>query len=98
MAGSHGNGKEEKKEEGAAVATESHDEGHMLGKFLERHHFKDEEVAEVVSGIKEKTGYPKPAYRYRVAVEAIHAYIEDAYFWTIEELEAGWSFNRFHKI
>lgn len=96
----HGNGKdgkggkEEKKEPAHA---ESHDEGHMLGKYLKDYHF-DEEEAEVVSGIKEKTGYPKPNYRYRVAVEAIHAYMEDAYFWTIEELEAGWSYNRFHKI
>ena len=57
-----------------------------------------QEEAELVSGVKEKTNYPAPAYRYRIVVEAVHAYIEEAYYWTMDELELGWSFNKFDKI
>jgi len=58
----------------------------------------EEETAELVSEVTEKTGYPIPDYRYRLVVEAIHAYIEEAYFWTMDELQLGWSFNKFLKI
>ena len=68
------------------------------GSLLKKYNFAKQEEAELVSGVKEKTGYPDPAYRYRVVVEAIHAYIEEAYYWTIDELEMGWSFNKFIKI
>lgn len=70
---------------------------HGGGSLLKRYKFTEEE-AELVSGIKEKTGYPAPQYRYRISVEAIHAYLEEAYFWTIDELELGWSYNKFDKI
>ncbi len=75
-------------------------EGHGAGavNWLKEYNFGDEEEAELVSGVKEKTGYPAPAYRYRIVVEAIHAYLEEVYFWTLDELEMGWSFNKFDKI
>lgn len=69
-------------------------QGNLLGKY----NFKQEEEAELVSGVKEKTGYPAPIHRYRIVVEAVHAYIEEAYFWTLDELEMGWSFNKFDKL
>ncbi len=65
--------------------------------LLKKYNFEQEE-AEFVSQITEKTNYPKPSYRYRIVVEAINAYIEEAYFWTLDELEMGWSFNKFDKI
>src|SRR3989338_8533198 len=73
------------------------------GRLLKKYSFvndknEGEESAELVSGVKEKTGYPNPEFRYRLVVEAIHAYIEEAYYWTIDELEMGWSFNKFIKI
>ncbi len=58
----------------------------------------NEEVAELHSGVKETTGFPSPEYRFRIVVEAINLPIEEAYFWTIDELRYGWSFNRFVKI
>ncbi|MBI2143913.1 hypothetical protein HYU17_02050 [Candidatus Woesearchaeota archaeon] len=66
--------------------------------LLEKYHF-EEETAELVSGIpNEKTGYPAPEFRHRVVVEAINAYIEEAYFWTIDEIRLGRNFNKFVKI
>ncbi|MBI2145601.1 hypothetical protein HYU18_04755, partial [Candidatus Woesearchaeota archaeon] len=73
-------------------------EGHGGGNLLARYRFGKEEQAELVSGVKEPTGYPDPAFRYRISVEAIHAYLEEAYYWTLDELELGWSFNKFDKI
>ena len=73
-------------------------EAHVPGSLLKRYNFANQEEAELVSGVTEKTGYPAPAFRYRIVVEAIHAYLEAAYYWTIEELEMGWSFNKFIKI
>lgn len=58
----------------------------------------DEEKAELVSGVTEPTGYPSPYYRYRIVVEAVHAYLEETYYWTLDELELSWSFNKFDKI
>ena len=72
--------------------------------LLKKYDFKkpdgnaNEEEAELVSGVKEKTGYPSPDYRYRIVVEAVHAYLEEAYYWTLDELEMGWSFNKFDKL
>ncbi len=95
----------DEKGHGAAEHAHSHiDEGHATGSLLKKYNFvnpkgeADEEKAELVSGIKEPTGYPNPSYRYRVSVEAIHAYLEEAYYWTLDELELGWSFNKFDKI
>ena len=82
----------------AAPAHKKHESHHELGKLLGKYKFKDEESAELVSGVFEKTGYPKPLRRYRIVVEAIHAYLEEAYYWTIDELEMSWSFNKFEKI
>ena len=66
-------------------------------KLLDTYNFKEEE-AELVSGFKEKTGFPNPDYFYRLVVESINLPIEEAYFWTIDELRYGWSYNRFVKI
>ncbi len=66
--------------------------------LLKRYNFGEEETAELVSGVPEKTGYPKSSYRYNIVVEAINAYIEEAYFWTIDQLKLGASFNKFVKI
>ncbi len=66
--------------------------------LLKRYKFGEEEEAELVSEVIEKTGYPAPDYRYRIVVEAVHAYLEEAYFWTLDELQLGWSFNKFIKI
>ncbi len=79
-------------------------EGDEKGSLLKKYWFRDskgeadEEEAELHSGVKEKTGFPKPEYRYRMVVEAINLPIEEAYFWTIDELRYGWSFNKFVKI
>ena len=66
--------------------------------LLKRYYFDEEESAELVNGFKEKTGFPKPEYFYRTVVEAINLPIEEAYFWTMDELRYGWSYNRFVKI
>jgi hypothetical protein len=66
--------------------------------LLKKYFFNSEEEAELVSGIKEKTGFPTPEYYYRLVVEAINLPVEEAYFWTIDELRYGWSFNKFVKI
>lgn len=71
---------------------------HDKSDLLKRYKFKDEEEAELVSGFKEKTGFPKPNYFYRLVVESINLPIEEAYFWTVDELRYGWSYNRFVKI
>ena len=66
--------------------------------LLKKYKFDKEEEAELVSGFKEKTGFPMPHYFYRTVVESINLPIEEAYFWTIDELRYGWSYNRFVKI
>ncbi|MBI2142865.1 hypothetical protein HYU20_00800 [Candidatus Woesearchaeota archaeon] len=71
--------------------------------LLKKYKFADEkgegqEKAELVSGVTEPTGYPSPQFRYRIVVEAIQAYLEATYYWTLDELEMGWSFNKFDKI
>ncbi|MAG15839.1 hypothetical protein CMO88_02155 [Candidatus Woesearchaeota archaeon] len=66
--------------------------------LLKKFFFQAEEEAELVSGVKEKTGFPKPEYFYRLVTEAINLPIEEAYFWTIDELKYGWSYNRAVKI
>lgn len=65
--------------------------------ILKTYHF-DEEHAETHQGYEEPTGFPAPIYRYRINIEAINQFVEDAYFWTIDELRQAWSFNKFHKI
>ncbi|MFH1182087.1 MAG: hypothetical protein V1702_03970 [Candidatus Woesearchaeota archaeon] len=57
-----------------------------------------EEEAEMHLHIKEKTGFPSPIYRYRLVLESINQYIEDAYFWMMDELRYDWGFNKFYKI
>ena len=69
------------------------EKGSLLGKYK----FKEEE-AELHSGVTEKTGFPSPDYFYRLNIEAINLPIEEAYFWAIDELRYGWSFNKFLKI
>lgn len=77
---------------------------HNPGSLLKRYHFVNEkgepseEKAELVSEVPEKTGYPAPDFRYRIVLEELHPHIEEAYFWTLDELEMGWSFNKFDKI
>jgi hypothetical protein len=66
--------------------------------LLKKYAFSTEEEAELVSGVKEKTGFPEPTFRYRIVEEAMNAYMEEAYFWTIDELKLGWSFNKFLKL
>ncbi len=79
-------------------------EGAEKSSLLKKYYFvkpdgsPNEEVAELHSGVKEKTGFPEPEYRYRLVVETINLPIEEAYFWTIDELRYGWSFNKFVKI
>lgn len=79
-------------------------EGEEKGNLLKKYYFTKadgspkEEEAELHSGVKEKTGFPEPEYRYRLVVEAINLPIEEAYFWTIDELRYGWSFNKSIKI
>ncbi|MBI2664322.1 hypothetical protein HYX10_03200 [Candidatus Woesearchaeota archaeon] len=73
-------------------------EGKEKTSLLNEWKFKKEEVAELVSGVTEKTGFPQPLHFYRLVVEAINLPIEEAYFWTIDELKYGWSYNKLHKI
>src|SRR3989338_9984777 len=73
-------------------------EGEEKSSLLKRYYFSSEEEAELVSGVKEKTGFPQPEHFYRLVVEAINLPIEEAYFWTIDELKYGWSFNKAVKI
>ena len=71
-----------------------------LGKkadLLKKYHFEEEEE-ELHSGIKEKTGFPKPAVFHRLMVEAINLPVEEAYFWMLDELRDGQSFNKSVKI
>ncbi len=65
--------------------------------LLKHYHFEPE-VAEMHSGVSEQTGFPKPEYFYRLSLEAEHLPIEEAYFWILDELHEGWSFNRSVKI
>ena len=67
-------------------------------KLLDAYHFKDPEEAELHSGVKEKTGFPKPNHFYRLMVEAINLPVEEAYFWILDELRDGFSFNKSIKI
>ena len=73
-------------------------EGDEKASLLKKFYFTEEENAELVSGVKERTGFPKPENFYRIVVEAINLPIEEAYFWTIDELRYGWSFNKAVKI
>jgi len=78
--------------------TEGMAEGEDKSSLLKKYYFPKEEEAELVSGITEKTGFPEPEYYYRLVVEAINLPIEEAYFWTIDELKYGWSYNKAIKI
>ena len=73
-------------------------EGEEKTSLLKKYFFDTEEEAELVSGVKEKTGFPKPENFYRLIVEAINLPIEEAYFWTIDELRYGFSYNKAIKI
>jgi hypothetical protein len=75
----------------------SDDHGAGKAVLLKKYKFKGEE-AELHSGVREDTGFPEPSYFYRLVVEAINLPIEEAYFWTIDELRFGWSYNNFVKI
>jgi hypothetical protein len=65
--------------------------------LLKKYYFK-EEKAELHLNIQEETGFPDPEYRFRVIFESINQYIEDAYYWILDELKYDWGYNKFHKI
>jgi hypothetical protein len=70
----------------------------MADSNLLKKYFFSEENAEMHYQIKAPTGFPEPAYRYRLVLESINQYIEDAYFWILDELKYDWGYNTFHKI
>ena len=66
--------------------------------LLNSYYFKNHESAELHSGVKEETGFPEPLHFYRLMVEAINLPVEEAYFWVLDELRDGFSFNKSIKI
>lgn len=56
------------------------------------------EVAELHNRVPEKTGFPKPEHFFRLMVEAINLPVEEAYFWILDELRDGFSYNKSVKI
>jgi hypothetical protein len=70
----------------------------MTDNSLLKRYFFEEESAEEVLGILDKTGFPTPNFRYRLVLESINQYIEDAYFWVIDELKYDWGYNKIYKI
>ena len=66
--------------------------------LLSKYRFSEPEQAEIHSGFSEPTGFPKPLHFYRLMVEAINLPVEEAYFWILDELRDGFSFNKSIKI
>ncbi len=72
--------------------------------LLKKYYFRtadggaDIETAELHSRVTEKTGFPRPQHFYRLMVEAINLPIEEAYFWMLDELRDGFSYNKSIKI
>jgi len=65
---------------------------------LKKFGFDVEEVAEQTRGIYAKTGFPKPARRYRLHYEAYNISIEEPYFWILHYLRYYSGFPTIDKI
>ena len=60
--------------------------------------FEESEISEEFRQSKIKTGYPKPARRYRLHYEGYNISIEEPYFWTLHYLRYYGGFSRIDKI
>ena len=65
---------------------------------LKKYGFEEIEDSEEFRGEKIKTGYPKPARRYRLHYEGYNVSIEEPYFWTLHYLRYFGGFPRIDKI
>ena len=65
---------------------------------LKKHGFEEIEESEEFRSSKIKTGYPKPARRYRLHYEGYNISIEEPYFWTLHYLRYFGGFPRIDKI
>ncbi|MBI4152048.1 hypothetical protein HY496_03685 [Candidatus Woesearchaeota archaeon] len=52
--------------------------------LLEKHGFKNEEVAEILKGQFDKTGFPDPVRAYRLLWEVYDLSLEEPYFWILD--------------
>ncbi|MBI2558887.1 hypothetical protein HYW20_06195 [Candidatus Woesearchaeota archaeon] len=65
---------------------------------LKKYGFEENEVSEEFRSSSIKTGYPKPARRYRLHYEGYNISIEEPYFWTLHYLRYFGGFPRIDKI
>src|SRR3990167_7476828 len=65
---------------------------------LKKYGFEDIETSEEFRQSFIKTGYPKPARRYRIHYEGYNISIEEPYFWTLHYLRYFGGFPRIDKI
>ena len=65
---------------------------------LKKYGFEEIEESEEARNSKVKTGYPKPARRYRLHYEGYNISIEEPYFWTLHYLRYYGGFSRIDKI
>ena len=65
---------------------------------LKKYGFEEIEDSEEFRGEKIKTGYPKPARRYRLHYEGYNVSIEEPYFWTLHYLRYFGGFPKIDKI
>tara|TARA_Y100000310_G_scaffold345527_1_gene466017 strand:+ start:11661 stop:13073 length:1413 start_codon:yes stop_codon:yes gene_type:complete len=65
---------------------------------LKKFGFEQEEIAEQTRGIYIKTGFPKPARRYRLHYEGYNISIEEPYFWVLHYLRYFSGFPHIDKI
>ncbi len=65
---------------------------------LKKYGFEENEESEEFRQSKIKTGYPKPARRYRIHYEGYNISIEEPYFWTLHYLRYFGGFPRIEKI
>ncbi len=66
--------------------------------FIAKDNTANNEVSEEFRGTKVKTGYPKPARRYRLHYEGYNVSIEEPYFWILHNLRYLNGFPRIDKI
>ena len=65
---------------------------------LKKFGFEEMEKSEEFRGSEVKTGFPKPARRYRIHYEGYNISIEEPYFWTLHYLRYFGGFPRIDKI
>ena len=65
---------------------------------LRKYGFEEIEISEEFRQSFMKTGYPKPARRYRLHYEGYNISIEEPYFWTLHYLGYFGGFPRIDKI